>query len=521
MSKFASKSPSKKYNPEITETVNHEGGQSFTLPAKERLATRVLTSLVNENQFYGDQTGNLLDDLKEVAKTDPEFVLKLAAYTRNVMYMRSSPVFTFAHASLIPECKPLIRKYAPGIVKRADEPAEVLGVLNTFFKEIGQKPVIPNSVKKGLGDALTNFDAYQLMKYKGEGNPVNLWDVFNICHPKPKDTEQATVWNKFMNGKLETAKTWESHISKEGSKKESWEEIIPSMGYMALLRNLRNFIKNGISEDAAEMVAAKLKDPKEVARSKQIPFRFYSAYRELSKMVADDFMANHYWRHPEPTEKVDHDKRWMVDLFRNAVSDALDISCEKVTKLPGTTAIFSDHSGSMSDKVSAKSSITRMEVALVLHAIAARVNPKNVGMVFGQSAAFVDNHGLSTMRFIKAMADMDVGHSTNGYICFEQLIARAIEVDRIIVLSDMQLYNDGSSWGSNPVNSHWEQYRKKVPGAHLHMVDLAGYGSSFSPINGQNVNLYAGWTSEFLNLIKYAEEGVKGMISNIERFELR
>ena len=51
------------------------------------------------------------------------------------------------------------------------------------------------------------------------------------------------------------------------------------MGYMALLRNLRNFDQAGVSDEVAATVAAQLADPDEVARSRQLPMRFLSAYR--------------------------------------------------------------------------------------------------------------------------------------------------------------------------------------------------------------------------------------------------
>ena len=66
MSKFNKtaprKSASRTFNStEINKTTNYEGGEAFTIPAKERLASRVMTSLINEKKFYGDNTDALLD----------------------------------------------------------------------------------------------------------------------------------------------------------------------------------------------------------------------------------------------------------------------------------------------------------------------------------------------------------------------------------------------------------------------------------------------------------------------------
>lgn len=53
------------------------------------------------------------------------------------------------------------------------------------------------------------------------------------------------------------------------------------MGYMAILRNLRNFLKHGVD---LNLIAPILTDPQRVARSKQFPFRFYSAYRAVMEI---------------------------------------------------------------------------------------------------------------------------------------------------------------------------------------------------------------------------------------------
>ncbi|GII04032.1 TROVE domain-containing protein [Planobispora takensis] len=64
----------------------------------------------------------------------------------------------------------------------------------------------------------------------------------------------------------------------------AWQSVIPSMGYMALLRNLRNFDESGVPDEVAGQIVAKLTDPGEVARSRQLPFRFYSAYRNAPSL---------------------------------------------------------------------------------------------------------------------------------------------------------------------------------------------------------------------------------------------
>ena len=51
------------------------------------------------------------------------------------------------------------------------------------------------------------------------------------------------------------------------------------MGYMALLRNLRNFDEAGVPDEVAERGRRAARGPGQVAASRQFPFRFLAAYR--------------------------------------------------------------------------------------------------------------------------------------------------------------------------------------------------------------------------------------------------
>ena len=56
-----------------------------------------------------------------------------------------------------------------------------------------------------------------------------------------------------------------------GMDAEAWEMVIPSMGVMALVRNLRNFDEAGISERAVDDVITRITDAGEVARGPTVP----------------------------------------------------------------------------------------------------------------------------------------------------------------------------------------------------------------------------------------------------------
>ncbi|MDO8599065.1 MAG: TROVE domain-containing protein, partial [bacterium] len=110
-------------------TANFEGGLAFELDPRTRLYTRVASALMGEKKFYESAQqadAALIADVQAVAEMDPEFVLRLAAYARQALNLRSVSVALLAEAAAIPGCKPFVRSWTPEIIRRADEPAEAI-----------------------------------------------------------------------------------------------------------------------------------------------------------------------------------------------------------------------------------------------------------------------------------------------------------------------------------------------------------------------------------------------------------
>jgi hypothetical protein len=490
------------------ETINFEGAVAYNYPDKTRLINRVLGAFWNEDLFYvggkplADDT---IADIKKVASVDPKFPLQLAAYARNELYLRTTPQVILVVCANIPACKPFIREYAPKIIKRADELAAV-----TAFQLTQYGKPIPNSLKKGLSDAFATFDEYQLNKYDSDKKSVSLGDVLRLIYRKKdypvsqamanyleKDEVDPEALPKIYALKRLLAKdsldeealalaktssvTWETFISKFGSSKETWEIVIPNMGYMALLRNLRNFIDKDV--DLAP-VLEKIQNPEQVKKSKQLPFRFYSAFNNV-----------------RDNQKV-----------KRAIAQAFEHSLSNVT-LDGTTAIFVDHSASMDSRLSQKSDASYFEVGAVLGAIATKKAAESVMVTFGETAQIVPLNPDDTMiTNIEKIKKAYVGHSTNAWLAFDELISKNIKVDRVILISDMQCYNDRQnsyafySGKYESVKGKWEAYRKISPNARLYSLDVSAYGTSQLPSTDGSVTQISGWSDKILDYINLSEK---------------
>lgn len=477
---------------------NHD--VAYTLKPIERLIERTLGAFWNENLFYtkgSKVSADIVKDLKAVAKKDPKFPLQLAAFARNELYLRTTPQVLLVEAANIEESKKYVREYTPKIVKRADELSEVIAYqLATHGKPI------PNSLKKGLADAFANFDEYQLNKYDSDKGSVSLGDVLKLIARKDNWPVSKALRNYLINDEVDvealpktaalkallakdtidseaeelirkSSVTWETLISKFGSTKENWERVIPNMGYMALLRNLRNFEQKNVD---LKSVLEIITNEEKVKRSKQLPFRFYSAYTQTS----------------EP--KV---KRAIAQAFEHSISNV---------KLDGRTAVIVDLSGSMAGgKISEKSNVSYRDIAAVLGAVVSKKSEDSVVIAFADHAKRVEVNPDDTMiTSIQTILRTQVGGATYAHKAFENIGNE--QFDRIILLSDMQCYGGADHAWTSGISKQWDSYVAKHPKAHLYSIDLSAYGTKQLPTVSRNTVLINGWSDKIIDFVNLTEK---------------
>ena len=461
-----------KFNQHATnKTVNYEGHSAYAMQDKPKLITQVLCSFFNEAKFYQPDDKHMIETLKSVIKQDPQFVSNLAVFARREFNMRSVAHVLTGYLANVPEGKPYVKRTVEGVTLRGDDATEILSF---YLSEFG-KP-IPNSLRRALKDVFATFDAYTLAKYKGEGHTVKMRDLLRICRPHPETPEQSELWRELLDGTLPPAYTWESELSAHGNNKETWEELIDSgrCGYMGLLRNLRNIIN--VSPDNLDKVLEKLSDPEAVRHSRQLPFRFLSAYKNLPANAGKKVM----------------------DALENAVA----ASCENVPKLPGRTVIAVDVSGSMSSNVSAKSEIRCCEIGMMLGMIANRICDDAIFYTFNNriSQKQIPSAGILYSTVHEAMSY----GGTDMYLPFRQMLTDKIKCDRIIIISDNEC--NSSFLFRTPVQTLADQYRKESGNdIWVHAIDLMGYGTQ--QFSGPKTNIIAGWSEKVFDFILLAEQG--------------
>lgn len=483
MSKFNTTLPKQK-----TLTENLAGGQAYSQTNELKLVSLLLTSFVND-QFYRDGNTSLaeLKNLAEKVK-DKEFIAKSAIFARDRFGMRSITHALAGELTSQLNGKEWGKDFYDKVVVRVDDMTEILSYY-LANKTDRTNPKFPNALKKGFAKAFDKFDGYNLSKYKGENKEVKLVDIVNLVHPVPTARNKEAL-ELLIKGELKNTQTWESKLSEAGQKAESeedlaklksnaWEELISTrkIGYFALLRNLRNIINQAPSVVPA--ACELLTDERLISKSRVLPFRFATAYEEISKLGSS---------------------KEVRDVLV-AINQALDISVANVPKFDGETLVVMDVSGSMSGRAS--------EIASLFGAILAKVNNCDV-MTFSTRAQYKQYNPMDSVLTIRNSFRYS-GGGTN----FKSIFTTANKkYDRVIILSDMQ------GWmGYTTPSAEFNQYKKNY-GANpfVYSWDLAGYGTLQFPEN--NVFALAGFSDKVFDIMKLMEIDKKALYNEIKAIQL-
>lgn len=483
MSKFNTTLPKQK-----TLTENLAGGQAYKQSDELSLVSLLLTSFVND-QFYRDSK-NSLEDLKKLITNikDKEFVAKAAIFARDKFGMRS-----ITHA-LAGELASQLngaewgKNFYEKVVVRVDDMTEILSYY-LAYKTNKDNPKFPNSLKKGFAKAFDGFDAYQLAKYSGANKEVKLVDVVNIVHPIPNLRNKEAL-SLLVKGELKNTDTWESKLSKAGQvaeseedltklKSDAWIELLSSrkIGYFALLRNLRNIISQ--SPDAISLACDLLVDENLIRKSRVLPFRFSTAYDEISKLGSS---------------------KEVRDVLI-AINKALDISTANVPKFDGETLLVMDVSGSMSGRPS--------EIASLFGAVLAKSNNCDV-MTFSTSANYMKYNPMDSVMTIRDKFRFS-GGGTNVRSVFQKAEKA---YDNIILLSDFQ------SWiGYTTPTKEFNDYKKKFNcNPYVFSLDLAGYGTLQFPES--QVYCLAGFSEKVFDIINLLKTDKNALVNEIKSIQL-
>lgn len=486
---------------------NHEGAKAYTLDAKTELYSAVVNTSLS-NMFYESANDRVERIRALIAKNDPAFVARLAVYARTHMHMRSIPLVLAVELAKQASGNNLVSKTVKGVVRRADEITELLAYYQLANERTNVKKLnkLSKQIQHGLAAAFNQFDEYQFAKYN-RAAAVRLKDALFLVHPKAVNEGQQAIFNKIATDTLEVPFTWETTLSavgqvhyknteaKQAAIAQTWTMLIESgkLGYMALLRNLRNIINAEVSGQTMARVCHTLSSRHAVVNAKQLPFRFLAAYREVRALHSG-----------------------MVPMVLDALEQAVAHSAANVRGFDYNTSVViaCDVSGSMQRPISAKSKVMCYDIGLMLAMLLqSRCARVQTGM-FGNTWKIMNVSHQNILANVQTFyqREGEVGYATNGYLVVKDLIDRRQVVDKVMLFTDCQL------WGDD-ISKYWMHYKQMAPHAKLYLFDLSGYGNTPLDVRAHDVHLIAGWSDKVFDVLAALEQGEDAMQA-IEMIEL-
>jgi hypothetical protein len=492
--------------------VTHEGAPGYERDAKSELFLLAVAHL-GDASFYEsapERDNRFTALVRAVTAQDRRWMARFVPWLRDGAGMRTAAVVAAAEAAkaLLEAGQPGGRQLIANTLQRADEPGELLAY---WMSRHGR--TIPKPVKRGTGDAMFRLLAeYPLLKYDTGAHAFRFADVLALVHAGDRkgssqggrfrgewqrdlfgyavdrrygrDTAPESLRMIAANQRLraeatgdpsvlldgdrlrEAGMTWEDVLSMAGPavpKRELWTALVPLLGYHALLRNLRNLDEAGVPDDVAARAAARLADPEQVRRSRVFPFRFLAAYQAVPSL------------------------RWA-----HALEQALSASLASVPRLTGSTLILVDRSGSMFDRPSAQSRLSRADTAAVFGtALALRAERADL-VEFGTGSAVVPFRTAEpVLKIVRRFGSLG---GTNTAAAVAAHFRRGKHA-RVVIVTDEQATGSVSPANILPEN---------VP---LYTWNLAGYRYGHGPSGLWNRHVLGGLTDRAFSLIPMIEAG--------------
>lgn len=496
----------------------YEGGPAYSHDDKSALFLLGAGRFFGESAFYESADAGaqrFVQLARRVAVGDPIWFANFVRWLRQDGNIRTAAIVAAAQGADawlqagLSGTRPLVNS----AIVRADEPGEFVAYWRANIRR-----ALPGGVQRALQDSIQRlYTERNQIKFDSQTKDYRFADVVDTVHANPINSQQALLFKYLLDerhhqdGKLDglgmltrykqvqkalatdrasvlanpdmlrgAGMTWENLSSSGPMDAKAWEAIVPQMGFMALLRNLRNFEQANMSLAAKKKVAERIGDEEEVARSRQLPYRFLSAYLEAQDA-----------------------------LWQPALEKAIQASLNNIPQLPGKTLVLVDTSSSMGQVMSAKSKITAVQAGALFGVAlaAAQDNAVLIGFANGpstRSGGYAGNNpfvqqiskGAAVLRTVDKFCSRigENGHGTEVVGSIQWALQMHPDADRVVVVSDMQTMGRGML---------------SAPGVTMYGFNMSGYGTT--PIESTSTqHQLGGLTDQTFGLIKVIEESQQG-----------
>lgn len=454
----------------MANTVNNAGGLAFSMEDEEALAQLACTGTFN-GTYYASGTDTLADVLRLAKTVSPEFLAKLAVYSRESAFMKDSSAVLLAvlmtrNINLF--CQVFDRVIDNG--KMLKNFCQVVRSGQVGRKSFGSAP------KRMIKKWLENRSDKHLFE-DSVGNDPSLSDVIKMVHPKPANANREAFYKYLIGKKVENTSLLPLNVQEfeafklapKGSRtvpnvpfqmltaldlsNKEWTDIAKNAKWHMTRMNLNTFERHAVFSEPGmiDMISTRLKSEKDIRNSKVFPYQLFIAYMSATTV---------------PTK------------VKNALQDAMEIATQNTPKIAGKVFVGVDCSGSMGAAVTgnrgtATTQVNCNQVASLMAACILR-NTEDSCTVY----RFDTHASLLTLnpRDSVMTNSQKIGLSGGGTDCgamLRTMNSNKDKADVVFILSDNESWSNPYSGMSTNLMKEWTVFKAHNPKAKLVCVDLA------------------------------------------------
>lgn len=501
---------------------NSSGNVAYALSDKAALAQIAATGCFNDTSYVTgeDQLANVKSLLHKV---DPEFVAKVAIYSREKGFMKDMPAVLMA--SIATTRSDLFVKIFPRVIDNTKMLRNVVQMIRSG--EFGRK-----SLGSRLRRAVQNWLASKDDKYlfRGSiGNSPSLGDVINLSHPRP-ETESRKALYGYLTGAM-TKDDHDTFMAKEGNSKkkvsfydpanlpeivkayesfkaapanmllppdvsfemltalplnqDQWVQIAKTASWVQTRMNLNTFARHGVFNEPGmdRLIADRLTNKDLITKSKVFPYQLLVAY-----VTAEDNIPA---------------------ICKEALQQAMEYATKNVPSFDGQVYVFPDVSGSMSSPVTgrrdgATSKVRCIDVAGLVASTVLRNNPTAEIIPFEGNVVDTSRLSLSADNSVMVNAQKLAsigGGSTNCSAPLALLNAKNAKGDLCIFISDSESNMDGDRYRNTGTMEQWKIFKARNPNAKLVCIDITP-GTTTQAQSDKSILNVGGFSDSVFNVIE-------------------
>jgi 60 kDa SS-A/Ro ribonucleoprotein len=450
-----------------TDAVNSENAPAYALAPKQALAQYAATGCFGRT-FYATADEQLTRVLEFCDAVDPKFVAQIAIYSRTQSFMKDMPALLCAWLSARDA------RLHEAVFTRVIDNTRMLRTYVQILRSgvVGRKS-LGSAPKRLVREWLASRDEDALFS-SSAGQSPSLSDIVKMVHPKPIGPKREAFYG-YMIGRsydanalpklvmqFEQFKAGEALnvpdlpfmlLSALPLSQKDWVEIAKNAAWQTTRMNLNTFARHGVFETdgLASLMAARLRDAREIQRARVFPYQLLTAYQNCDEAVPQE--------------------------VRDALQDAMELAIANVPSIEGRVVVCPDVSGSMKSPVTghragSTTSVRCVDVAALVAASVLRKNQTATVLPFEQTVVPVDlNSRDSVMTNAGRLASIG-GGGTNCSAPVRLLNQQKAKADLVLFVSDNESWVDQGRGRGTALLAEWSEFRQRNPKARLVCLDI-------------------------------------------------